>query len=127
MALRMIARAQWRVFCDRVSKGLAGQRAETVLTSPGLGSEIQAEWLPLLGIAYDPKSDVIEIGLAGLGHRVRQPHQLYADEGPAGLAALVIIDDEGVRHEIKLREPVRLRACLSDPHEPRCESQRAGG
>ena len=111
MALRMIARVQWHAFCDHVSKGLAGHhRAETVLTSPCHGTQIQAEWMPLLGIAYDPKGDVIEIGLAGLGHRIHRPYRLYADEGPAGLAALVILDDAGVRHEIRLREPVRLSA-----------------
>jgi uncharacterized protein DUF5335 len=108
MPLRMIGREQWRGFCDRVSKRLVDHHAETAIASLGLGSQVEAQWLPLLGVAYDPKGDLVEIGLQGLDHRVRRPHQLYADEGPTGLAALVILDDDGLRHEVRLRQPLRV-------------------
>jgi hypothetical protein len=34
-----------------------------------LGDQIAANWLPLLGITYEPKDDLLEIALEGLDHR----------------------------------------------------------
>ncbi len=48
------------------SAGLTGMRAEIEVASLTLGDEIQAEWLPLVGIAYDAKDDALEIALDGL-------------------------------------------------------------
>jgi hypothetical protein len=68
MALRKLDKTEWRVFCDRVSKALVGKRAEIEVASLALGSQVEAKWLPLLGIAYDLKDDIIEIALEGLDH-----------------------------------------------------------
>jgi Family of unknown function (DUF5335) len=66
MTVRKLEKTEWRRFFDWVSKGLVGKRAEIEIASLALGDQIEAEWLPLLGIAYDPKNDVLEIALDGL-------------------------------------------------------------
>jgi hypothetical protein len=110
MAIRKIDRAQWRNFFDRVTKGLVGKRAEIEVDSLDLGSQIEAEWLPLLGIAYDPKDDVLEVALDGLDHLIAKPQEIYIEEGGAGLASLQVIDRDGVSQIVKLRDPLMLPA-----------------
>jgi hypothetical protein len=110
MAVRKLDRTEWRSFCDRVSKGLHGQRAEIQISSPSLGSQVEASWLPFLGIVYEHKSDMIEIALEGLDHMIRHPQELHADDGPLGLATLEIIDGDGARQILRLRDPLLLPA-----------------
>jgi hypothetical protein len=60
-----LEKSQWRGYFDRVSNALVSKRAEIEVASLKLGDRIEAEWLPLLGISYDPKNDVIDIALEG--------------------------------------------------------------
>ena len=108
MATRKLDKSEWRAFCDRLSKGLIGKQAEIEIASLVLGSQVQGEWLPLLGIVYDPKSDIIEIALDGLDHMIPRPRELYVDIGPGGMANLEIVDSGGVRQIVTLRDPLML-------------------
>lgn len=108
MAARKLDKSEWRAFCDRMSKGLIGKQAEIEIASLALGSQIQGEWLPLIGITYDPKSDVIEIALDGLDHMVHRPREVYVDVDPGGLVSLEIVDGDNLRQVVKLRDPLML-------------------
>jgi hypothetical protein len=108
MAPRKLDKAEWHAFFDRVSKSLLGKRAEIEVTSLSLGSQVEAQWLPLLGIVYDPKNDIIEIALDGLDHMVHRPQEVYVDIGPQGLTSLEVVDAEGVRQIVLLRDPLML-------------------
>ena len=70
---RKLEKSQWRASFDRMSKAIIGKRAEIEIASLKLGDEIEAEWLPLLGISYDPKDDVISIALEGMDHLIKSP------------------------------------------------------
>ncbi len=83
MASRKLDKSEWRAFCDHLSKALLGSDSEAVNASLSVGEEVAAEWVVLLGVAYDPRSDSFDIALGGLEHRVRKPETLYVDEGPA--------------------------------------------
>jgi hypothetical protein len=52
MTIRKLEKTQWRPYFDRVSEVLLGKRAEIEVESLALGAQIEAEWLPLLGITY---------------------------------------------------------------------------
>jgi hypothetical protein len=108
MPARRIDKSGWRVYCDRLSKELVGSLWETATASLVLNHEVVAEWVPLLGITYEPQTDVLEITLRDLDHRVRRPQILYADEGPRGVAGLEIIDVDGLRHTLTLSKPLKL-------------------
>jgi hypothetical protein len=108
MAARKLDKSEWRVFCDRMSKALIGKQAEIEIASLALGSQVQGEWLPLIGIAYDPKNDLIEIALDGLDHLVYRPREMYVDIDHSGLISLEILDGNSVRQIIKLRDPLML-------------------
>src|SRR6266481_6563974 len=88
MTIRKLERSEWRPFLDIVSKLLETKEAEIEVASLELGDQIEAEWLPLLGIAYDPKDDVLEIALDGVDHLIPGPQEIYVDIGPTGLAKL---------------------------------------
>ncbi len=110
MTTRKLDKTQWRTFFDRLSTTLEGKQAEIEIASLRLGDQVEADWLPLLGIAYDPNDDIVEVALEGLDHLIPKPRELYAEEGPGGLTALEIVDADDVKQIVKLRDPLRLPA-----------------
>ena len=75
-----------------------------------MGDQTQAEWLPLLGISYDPRDDVVDIALDGLDHMIRQPREIYLDNGAVVLTSLEIVDADGVKQIVKLKDRLTLPA-----------------
>ena len=73
-----------------------------------LGDQIEAEWVQLLGLSYDPKGDAFDVILKGLDHRIEKPRAIYLEEGREGLSSIEIVDSEGTRQIVKLRKPVML-------------------
>jgi hypothetical protein len=108
MAPTKLDKSEWQPFFDGLSQVLIGKRAEIEVDSLAIGSQIQAEWLPLLGITYDPKDDIIEIALEGVDHLVNKPREVYVDFGVGGLTSLEIIDGEGTQQIVNLRDPLAL-------------------
>src|SRR5262245_54993360 len=98
----------WQAYLDRVSIATAGKHAEVEVAGLPLGAEIEAEWLPLLGITYDPKGDAVDIALENFDHMIYAPREIYVDDGPSGMASMEIIDRDGARHIIQLRDPLVL-------------------
>jgi len=110
MGGRALVKPEWQSYCDRVSKGLAGERAQIEVTGLTLGDQIAAKWLPLIGITYDPKDDLLEIALEGLDHLIHKPREILVDDGPEGLKSMEIVDSDQNRQIVKLMEPLMLPA-----------------
>src|SRR3981081_4081117 len=91
-------------------KALVGKRADIEVASLKLGDQIEAEWLPLLGISYDPKDDIIEIALEGVDHLIPKPREVYVEENGLELSSLEVIDAEGTHQIIVLKDPMMLPA-----------------
>jgi Family of unknown function (DUF5335) len=108
MSTVTIPKEQWRTFFDRMSKGLVGKRAEVEVASLDLGDQITAEWVPLLGITYDSRDDLLDVAFDRANHLIRHPSQIVVDETAAGLASVAVLDAEGVRQVVRLKEPLRL-------------------
>jgi hypothetical protein len=109
MAMQL-EKTQWRAYLDRMAKALVGKRAEIEVASLPLGGQIEAEWLPLLGISYDPKDDVIDVALEGVDHLIHKPREVYVEQEGLELSSLEVIDSEGNRQIILLRDPLMLPA-----------------
>jgi hypothetical protein len=107
---KQLEKSQWRAYFDRISKTLVGKRAEIEVASLKLGDQIEAQWLPLLGISYDPKNDIIEIALEGVDHLIHKPREIYVEQEGLELSSLEVIDAEGVRQIVVLRDPMMLPA-----------------
>src|SRR5437763_9505809 len=108
MAVWKIDKPEWRAFFDWFSRGLLGARVELEVASLDPGDQIEAEWLPLLGITYDDKDDLLEIALEGVDHLIYGPREVWADLNVGELMSFEVIDDQGVSQIIKLRQPLML-------------------
>jgi hypothetical protein len=108
MTIRRLERNDWIGFCLHASRGMSGKWVDIEIASLQIGAQLEARHLPLLGISYDPKSDVLELLVGGLEHLIRAPREFYVDEELFGLVSLQIIDAEGVRQIVTLREPLLL-------------------
>lgn len=116
MSVHQVEKNNWKAFFDTLTRTLVGKRAEVEVASLDLGDQIEAEWLPLIGIAYDPKDDLIEVALEGLDHMILKPREVYVDFNVGGLIGLAVIDSDHVRQIIKLKDPVALP--VPEPAEP---------
>jgi hypothetical protein len=110
MQIRKLERDRWKGFFDLVSTGLVGKRVEVEVASMKLGDQIEAEWLPLLGIVYDPKSDAIFVTLEGLEHTIAHPRAVYGEEPALEIRSMAIVDADDVLHILLLRDPLMLPA-----------------
>ena len=107
MALE-VAKTEWTGFLDNLSRALTGKRAEIEIASLDLGDQTEAEWLPLLGMDYDPKDDLIEISLEGLDHLIRRPVRLTVEGAGPLLSSIEIVDANGVQQLVRLRDSLML-------------------
>jgi Family of unknown function (DUF5335) len=107
---KKLEKSQWQAYFDRMSKAVVGKRAEVEIASLKLGDQIEADWLPLLGIAYDPKDDILEVALEGTDHLVPKPREIYVEEDGLELSCLEVVDADGARQIVKLRDPLMLPA-----------------
>ena len=110
MTVRKLDKANWHGFFDFISKLLEGKQVEIEVVSLALGDQVEAEWLPLLGLVYDPKDDLVEVALDGIDHMIPKPREIYVDEGLGGLMSIEIVDVEDTKQIIKLRDPLMLPA-----------------
>jgi hypothetical protein len=108
MAMRDLPRTEWRRFFDRMSKPLLGKWAEVEVASLDLGDQITAEWIPLIGITYDSRDDLVDVALDRANRLIRHPTAIIVEEAPTGLESVAVIDAEGARHFVNLREPLAL-------------------
>lgn len=62
------------------------------------------------GVTYDPKDDLIEVALDGVDHLIEKPREVWIDDDVESLLSIEIVDAEGGRQIIKLRDPLALPA-----------------
>ncbi len=108
MAISKLEKSKWQPYFDHISKTLVGKLTEIEVASLKVGDQIEAEWLPFLGIVYDHKNDLVEVLMEDLDHLIRKPVEIYIDVGPAGLTSVEVIDADDYRQIIKLRDPLML-------------------
>ena len=108
MTIRKLEKKEWKAYLDLVSKLLETKDAEIEVASLDLGDQVQAEWLPLLGISYDPNDDLVEVALDGLDHMIPHPREIYLDNGARALTCIEIVDSAGVKQIVKLKDQLAL-------------------
>lgn len=106
--LRIVPKAEWASFFDRMSKVLLGKRAEIEVATLDLGDQIVAKWVPLIGIMYDSKDDLLDVALDRANHLIRHPREIVADESATGLERVAVVDADGARQIVNLKTPIML-------------------
>lgn len=111
MPLTQLGKAQWQPYFDRVSRSLAGaKRVEIEVIGLGLGRQVEADWVPLFGLSYDPHDDMLAVVAEGIEHMIRHPSQIHVDQDVEWLHSLEVIDAAGDHHIVTLKDPLRLPA-----------------
>lgn len=109
MATVKLDKAAWQKYFDHLSKSqLVGKEVEIEVASLDIGDQVEQEWIPLLGISYDPKGDLVQVLVEGLDHLIHKPREIWVEHGPAGVASMEVIDGDDVKQVIRLREPLML-------------------
>ena len=80
------------------------------MTGLGLGHQVEADYIPLTGISYDPKDDVLGIFAERLEHVISHPKEVYVDYELEWVHSIEVVDAEGDRHIIVLKDALRLPA-----------------
>jgi hypothetical protein len=112
-AARNLPQTAWRPFFDVVSKALIGKRAEVEAASLELGTQVVAEWLPLIGITYDSHNDLLDVAMEGpdhFDHLIRHPRQIAVVEGRDGIESIGVTADDDVEEVIRFKNPLMLPA-----------------
>ena len=110
MSIRRLDRSEWHGFCARISRQVIGKRADIETLSLQIGMQVAVLRVPILGIVYDPCSDVIEIILTHLEYRINHPREFYVDDTPEGPSSFQVVDADGARQIIVLSDPLMLPA-----------------
>jgi len=108
VSIAVIPKAEWQPYFDRLSKALLGKWAEVEVASLDLGDQIVAEWIPLLGITYDSKDDLVDVVLDRASHTIRHPNEIAVNETPGGIESVAVTDTEGTRQIVRLKQPIVL-------------------
>ena len=108
MFSRKVEKSDWPGFLTALSKVAETQRAQIEVTSLRIGDQAAAEWFPLLGISYDPEDDVVEIALEEVDHLIDRPRELYFAEEAGRFTGLAILEADGTKHIVMLRQPFML-------------------
>ncbi len=110
MSMTKLDKAAWHPYLDSVTRALANKQAEIEVDSLPIGSQLEVEWLPLLGIHYDPNRDIAEIAVEGIDHLIHHPRELYVDQDALELNCLEVVDKDDIHHIVRLRAPLMLPA-----------------
>jgi hypothetical protein len=110
MASRSIPQKEWQAFFDGLADALVGKRVEVEAASLDLGDQIVAEWVPLQGVTYDAKDDLLDVALSGLNHLIRRPKEIYVQDGPTGVETIAVVSADGVKQILHLKDPLMLPA-----------------
>lgn len=108
MSIKEIEKKEWQNYFDNFSKKyLKDEEPEyveiTVLDNSS-GAQLKSNWMPLYGITYDDKNDLLEIEMDKLKRLIRQPEKIYVDEADNGwLLSFEVVQRDGTKDIIETR------------------------
>ena len=108
MTLTQLAKPQWRDYFDRVSKILGAKLVEIEVAGLGLGDQVEVDWLPLIGLSYDPRGDVLAVMVEGIEHNIRHPKQIHVEQDIESLYSIEVVDTAEEHHILLLKDPLKL-------------------
>lgn len=110
MSVRKLNRAEWPGLCTLLSVELPAKHAEIEVASSASGVQIETRWLPVVGLAYDIRHDIVEVLLEGLDHLIFHPREIYINYNVGGVDSLGILDRDSNWQIVLLRDPLMLPA-----------------
>lgn len=108
MVSTQLSNRQWQAYFDQIAR--LARSAQVYIEAAGLniGAQVEADWLPLIGISYDPRNAVLSVTTDRIEHLINHPREIKVQYAADGLHNLAVTDAEGIEQLIRLREPLRL-------------------
>lgn len=110
MATQEIRKDHLEDYFNHFSTIMPAELVEIEVAGLDIGDQVEAEWLPLNGISYDPKDDavVVDLGDGRIEHLISRPVEVVVDEGVSGINSISIRDGDDKLHVLRLKEPRAL-------------------
>ena len=105
---RSVEKTDWEAYLDTVAKHLGARVVEVEVAGLDLGDQIEADWVPLLGLSYDPREDVVSVAVEGAERLVRQPVEVVVEDGVEGVRWIDIRDADGHHNIVRFKTPLAL-------------------
>lgn len=105
----ILERDKWADALARLWKQLDGKKVQVEVEALKLGDQIEAEHVPLKGLSYDPRDNVVQVWVGEIDHLIHRPEKIIVvldDDGK--LVGIDITDAEGEQHLITPQEPVAI-------------------
>jgi Family of unknown function (DUF5335) len=108
-----LTRSEWQLRLEQLTKERKGHQVAIELLDQDFGDETEAEMLPLAFVEFDPKDDVVIVGLGGrdgrypvvLRHIVEHPQRILADRVGHDRMALDVVDAAGDHTIVTIQAP----------------------
>ena len=112
MAAKTLEKSKWEEYFNELSKKLKSEKAEVEVEAFGVFDHVEAEWLPIVGISYDPKDDIFSVYMENekgdnLDHIIHTPESVELDYDGDMLKAVEIMGGDGGKTVIKFKVPLK--------------------
>jgi hypothetical protein len=99
---RFLHKDEWQPFFQGLADTLHGRQTRVTITGPGFGDQVVAGTVAMVGITYEPKTNLLDICAEGMDHLIRNPQKIIIEESGGNLASIQVIDGEGMHQLISL-------------------------
>ena len=115
MSTKTLDKVSWEDYLNHVSKALGACLTEIEVAGLDIGDQIEAEWIILSGISYDPKDDIVAVDMVSkddknVEHLIHKPVELVVQESADGINSITIVDADDHKQIIHLKKPLLLPA-----------------
>ncbi len=113
MKTTTLEKSTWEEYLNHFSKALGACLTEVEVAGLDVGDQIEAEWIVLSGISYDPKDDIVVVDMVSkddenFEHIIRKPVELVVQEDVDGVKSLTVVDADDHKQIIHLKKPLAL-------------------
>jgi len=105
-----LKRERWKGYFEAITHALEGKQALVEVAALSLGDHVAVDWVPLQGVTYDHKDDLLDLDLGDVNHIIRHPASIHIEADATELRSIEVIDAQNTRHIVRLREPLMLPA-----------------
>lgn len=106
---KQLPREDWQSYFEKFTERHVSDQAKETVTievfSPDIGDQVEARDVPLLGITYDAKDDLLDVFVGDtLDHLIFTPREIHVVEEDDGfVSSLQVTRDEDVREVLQMR------------------------
>ncbi len=102
-------KAQYQSYFQLMNKTLNNEQVELEVMGLDIGDQIEADWIQLDGISYDPEKDTLNIDTKPLAHTIHAPSEIIVASEGTFVSAIRVKDSENHSHILKFHSKVEFQ------------------